>query len=477
MAKTTGFLEYERKNPQKLPVEERVKNFKEFESLLSESQINEQAARCMDCGIPFCHSYGCPVSNRIPDWNDMVYKNQWKQALDLLHSTINFPEFTGRVCPAPCEHACTLAININPVSIKHIELQIVERGWEEGWIVPQPPKFKSGKKVAVVGSGPAGLAAAQQLARAGHDVVVFEKSDRIGGLLRYGIPDFKLDKSVIDRRIKQMEAEGVTFEPEVNVGVDISSRYLKRTFDAVVIAAGATIPRDLPIPGRELNGIHYAMEYLTQQNKINAGDTIPAEKIISAKGKNVVVIGGGDTGSDCVGTARRQGAKSITQVEILPKPPLERVSENAWPAWPQILFTSSSQEEGCKRLWSLSAENFEGEEKSVRKIKFNEIEWTEPDSSGRRSFNKIEGKDLILDAELVMLAMGFVHVEHGKLVKELDINTDNRGNIIVDKNYQTSHKGFFATGDSILGASLVVKAINAGRRVAAAVNNYLSVSV
>lgn len=470
MAKITGFIDYERKNPKKLSVNERVKNFSEFEYLLSKNQITEQAARCMDCGIPFCHSYGCPVNNRIPEWNDMVYRDQWKQALDLLHSTINFPEFTGRVCPAPCEHSCTLSININPVTIKHIELQIVERGWKEGWIVPEPPKIKTGKKIAIVGSGPAGLAAAQQLARAGHDVVVFEKNDRIGGLLRYGIPDFKLDKSVIDRRLNQMKAEGVTFEPEVNVGVDISSRYIKRTFDAIVIAAGATIPRDLSVPGRELKGIHFAMEYLTQQNRINAGDKIPEEKIISARGKNVIVIGGGDTGSDCVGTARRQGAKSITQVEILSKPPMERTSENLWPSWPQILFTSTSQEEGCERLWSYSANKFEGENNAVKKIHFDEVAWE------GRDMKILKGKEKILNAELILLAMGFVHVENGNLVKDLNIATDQRGNIIVDKNYQTTHHGVFAAGDSITGASLVVKAINIGRRVADEVDKYLSVT-
>ncbi len=473
MAKTTGFMEYERKNPEKLPIKERIKYFKEFEQLLPEDKITEQAARCMDCAIPYCHSYGCPVNNRIPDWNDMVYRKQWKRALDLLHSTINFPEFTGRICPAPCEHSCTLSINTSPVTIKHIELQIVEKGWENGLIVPVLAGFKSGKRVAVIGSGPAGLAAAQQLARAGHEVVVFEKSDRIGGLLRYGIPDFKLEKHIIDRRLEQMKAEGVIFEPGVDVGRDISTRYLKRTFDAVVIAAGATIPRDLNIPGRELNGIHFAMKYLTQQNKINAGDKVPAKEIISAKNKNVIVIGGGDTGSDCVGTATRQGAKKITQVEILPKPPEERAAYNRWPAWPQILFTSSSHEEGCERIWACSATSFGGENGNVKKICFKELEWDEPDKSGRSNFKDKPGSNVEIDADLVLLAMGFVHVDHKSFVEELDIATDKIGNIVVDKSYMTSHKGFFASGDSVLGASLVVRAINLGRRAAEGMNEYL----
>lgn len=473
MAKHNGFMEFERENPSKLSADERVKSFREFEFLLTESKIANQAARCMDCGIPYCHSYGCPVNNRIPDWNDMVYRNQWKAALELLHSTINFPEFTGRICPAPCEYSCTLSINQAPVTIKHIELQIVERGWKEGWIAPQPAKHKTGKNVAVIGSGPAGLTAAQQISRAGHNVTVFEKSDRLGGLLRYGIPDFKLEKWLIDRRLEQLKAEGVIFETSVNVGIDISSKYLKRTFDAVVIAAGATIPRDLNIPGRDLEGIHFAMDFLTQQNKLNAGDLIPEEKKISAMGKKVIVIGGGDTGSDCIGTAKRQGAFSITQVEILPKPPDERGIYNTWPAWPQILFKSSSHDEGCERFWSLDAKKFIGETGKINGIDFGKLNWTEPDKNGQRKFAEVSNDNLFLQADLVLLAMGFLHIEHGNLVKELNIATDSRGNIITDKDYKTTQSGFFATGDSMTGASLVVRAINHGRRVGAAVNNFL----
>jgi glutamate synthase (NADPH) small chain len=470
MGKPTGFIEYTRVNPKKLPVKERIKDFNEFEHLLPASEINEQAARCMDCGIPYCHSTGCPCGNRIPDWNDMVYKNQWKKALVLLHSTINFPEFTGRVCPAPCEFACTLSINQPAVTIKHIELQIVEKGWQEGWIVPIKAEHQSGKRVAVIGSGPAGLAAAQQLARIGYEVVVFEKSDRIGGILRYGIPDFKLEKWIIDRRIEQLKAEGVVFETSVNVGIDISAKYLQRSFDAIVITAGATIPRDLKIPGRDLKGIHFAMDFLTQQNKINANDFIPEAEIITAKNKNVVIIGGGDTGSDCVGTSIRQGAKQVIQAEILPQPPEKRDLYNPWPEWPLILHTSSSHEEGCERKWNFMAKSFKGIESEVKKINCLNLEWT----TDKKQFKEIEGSDFTLDADLVLLAMGFVHVEHGSLVKDLNLLLDEKGNLKVNSNYMTSTPGFFAAGDSMSGASLVVRAINHGRRVAEAVNKYLA---
>ncbi len=472
MGKPTGFLEYERKDPPKRPVEERVKDFREVEQLLPMEELEIQAARCMDCGVPYCHSFGCPLSNRIPDWNDMVYREHWRRALDLLHSTNNLPEITGRVCPAPCEAACTLSINQPSVTIRHIELQIVERGWREGWIVPETPHFRTGKRVAVIGSGPSGLAASQQLARAGHEVVLFEKSDRIGGILRYGIPDFKLEKWILDRRMEQMRGEGVVFETEVEAGVDLSTHYLSRSFDAVVLTTGAGVPRDLKIPGRELQGIHFAMEFLTQQNHRVAGDPIPPEKEITAKDKRVVVIGGGDTGADCVGTSRRQGAKSIVQIELLPEPPKERPVNNPWPTWPQILRTSSSHEEGCERMWSILTKEFWGEDGKVHGLSCVKLEWF-TDENGRMSFKEIPGSGFKLDADLVLLAMGFLHTEHGPLVEGFGLERDERGNLKVDNNLMTNVPGVFAAGDTVLGASLVVRAINLGRRVAEAVDRYL----
>jgi NAD(P)H-dependent glutamate synthase small subunit len=466
-------MDFTREEPPHRPVEERVRDFREVDELVPEQRIGSQAARCMDCGIPFCHAYGCPVKNRIPDWNEMVYRGHWKKALDLLHQTCNLPEITGRVCPAPCEAACTLAINLPAVTIRHLELQIVEHGWREGWIRPEPAERKTGKRVAVVGSGPAGLPAAQQLARYGHDVVVFEKSDRVGGMLRYGIPDFKLEKWVIDRRLEQMRTEGVVFETGVNAGVDISAAYLRRTFDAIVLAAGATVPRDLPVPGRDLRGIHFAMEFLTQQNKVNAGDSIPPEQRISAEGKHVVVIGGGDTGSDCIGTSRRQGAASITQIELLPKPPENRVPTNPWPTWPNVLRTSSSHEEGCERMWSIQTKEFVGEAGKVRKLRCATLDWSEPDAGGRRTCNEIPGSEFDLPADLVLFAMGFVHVEHGPLVRDLGVATDPRGNIVADRNLMTTVPGVFGAGDAVMGASLVVRVIDTGRRAADGVDRYL----
>jgi NAD(P)H-dependent glutamate synthase small subunit len=473
VGKQTGFLEFPRENPPHRPVAERVRDFEEIEGMLPRSTLEIQASRCMDCGIPFCHALGCPVKNRIPEWNDAVYRKQWRKALDLLHATCNLPEITGRVCPAPCEPACTLAVNMPPVTIKHIELQIVERGWSEGWIVPEPSPVRTGSKVAVIGSGPAGLSAAQQLARKGHEVVVFEKSPKVGGLLRYGIPDYKLEKWVIDRRLEQMRAEGVVFETGVNGGTDISVRYLLRTFDALLIAAGATVPRDLPIPGRELNGVHFAMEFLTRQNMRIGGETLP-DGDITAAGKNVVVIGGGDTGSDCIGTSRRQGAKSIHQLEILPKPPDERVPTNPWPTWPNVLRTSTAQEEGCERSWSVSTKEFLGAEGKVRKLRCVRLEWSEPDAAGRRSFKEVPGSQFELAADLVLLSMGFVHVEHGPLVRDLSLALDPRGNIHVDGDRMTSTPGVFASGDSMLGASLVVRAIDDGRLAAEGIDRYLA---
>lgn len=473
MADPTGFMTIIRQDPPKRGVKQRLHDYMEIEQQLPVHQLEQQAARCMDCGIPYCHTFGCPLRNLIPDWNDMIHMKHWRKALDLLHSTNNFPEFTGRICPAPCEPACTLSINQPPVTIKHIELQIAERGWEKGWIQPEPAVVKTGKKVAIVGSGPTGLAAAQQLARYGHDVVVFERADRIGGILRYGIPDFKLEKHIIDRRLEQMRIEGVVFETDVDAGVDISVRYMNRTFNATVIAAGARVPRDLKIPGRDLKGIHFAMDFLTQQNRRNAGEKIPPEQKIMAKGKNVVVIGGGDTGSDCIGTSKRHGAKQIYQLEILPEPPKERDPDNPWPMWPVILRTSTSHEEGCERIWSVDVREFVGEKGRVRKLGGVRLEWTAPDATGRQTPKEVPGSQFEIDADLVLLAMGFIRVEHGALVKDFQIAPDERGNIKVDNNLMTSASGVFAAGDSVLGASLVVRALDQGRRAAEAVDAYL----
>jgi NAD(P)H-dependent glutamate synthase small subunit len=472
VGKTTGFMEFAREDAPHRPVEERIRDYNEFEELLPPVQLETQAARCSDCGIPFCHSYGCPVKNRIPDWNDMIYKQQWKRALDLLHSTNNFPEVTGRICPAPCESACTLSINQPSVTIRQIELQIVERGFRELWIQPEPAGFSTGRRVAVVGSGPAGLAAAQQLARAGHQVTVFEKSDKIGGILRYGIPDFKLEKWVLDRRIDQMRAEGVSFETGVTAGTDVSVHYLRRTFDALLIAAGAGVPRDLNVPGRDLAGVHFAMDFLIQQNLRNAGIVVPDSEAIVATGKNVVVIGGGDTGADCVGTSRRQGARSITQIELLPKPPESRPAGNPWPTWPQVLRTNYSHEEGCTRLWSLNTREIVGKGKAVKALKLVGLDW-KTDAAGRMAFTEVAGSEHEMKAELVLLAMGFVHVEHGPLVTDLGLETDGRGNIVTDEGTMTSVPGVFAAGDAAMGASLIVRAIDFGRRAAASIDGWL----
>ncbi|MFC1512116.1 glutamate synthase large subunit [Candidatus Latescibacterota bacterium] len=466
-----GYMEHKRKNPQKRSVEKRILDYKEIEKLMPLEQIKIQASRCRDCGIPYCHSFGCPVNNRIPDWNLMVSKGSWEKALELLHLCNNFPEFTGRVCPAPCEAACTLSINMSSVNIKHVELQIVEQGWKNGWIKPKLASKKTGKKVAVVGSGPAGLAAAQQLARMGHAVTVFEKDERIGGYLRYGIPDFKLEKRVVDRRLEQIHAEGVVFETNVNAGVDISAGYLKRSFDVTIITSGARVPRDFNIPGRELKRIHFAVDFLTQQNKINAGDRIPDIERISASGKSVLVIGGGDTGSDCVGTSRRQGATNICQIEILPCPPKTRAIDNPWPDWPLIMRTSSSQEEGCERIWSVMTKEFLGNNGSVSSIRLVELRWSK--ENGKNVFSEIPGSEFEKTADLVLLSMGFLHVEKGQLLKDFGIETDARGNVAVDFNYMSSVSGVFAAGDSVIGASLVIRAIDQGRKAADSINRYL----
>jgi len=474
MAKATGFLEYTREDAPKRLVHQRVKDFREFEELLAEDKLHRQAARCMDCGVPSCHTFGCPVENRIPDFNDLVYRSHWKRALEVLHSTNNFPEITGRVCPAPCETSCTLGINQPPVSIKQIELQIIERGFKEGWVTPQIAGAKTGKRIAVAGSGPAGMAAAQQLARQGHDVVLMEKSDRIGGLLRYGIPDFKMEKWVLDRRMEQMAHEGVIFETGIEVGKDLSIRYLQRSFDAVVITAGAATPRNINVPGRDLEGVHFALEFLRQQNKIVAGNTLGAAQIV-ATDKNVVVIGGGDTGSDCVGTSIRQGARSVTQIELLPKPPQHREPQNPWPEWPVILRTSSSQQEGCEREWSVLTKSFEGKDGKLAGINAARLDWKK-DKQNSWQMTEIAGSSFHIKAELVLLAMGFLHIEHGPIVNDYPLTTDKRGNVVTDKNMMTSVPGVFAAGDAVLGASLVVRAIYQGRRAAAGVQQYLSKS-
>ena len=484
MGKPTGFIEIKRVNEVSLPVPERIKNYREFVLALPDDEAGRQGARCMDCGIPFCQT-GCPINNIIPDWNDLVYRQQWKAALETLHSTNNFPDFTGRVCPAPCEAACTLNINNDPVTIKSIEHAIIDKGWDEGWVKPQPPARETGKKVAVVGSGPAGMACAQQLARAGHRVVLFEKNDRIGGLLRYGIPDFKMEKDLIDRRMEQMEAEGVEFRPGVCVGQlpkdipgvnnaaakFVSGDELLEQFDAVVLAGGAENPRDLPVPGRDLGGIHFAMEFLPQQNLLVAGDPVPRQ--ISAEGRHVIVIGGGDTGSDCVGTSNRQGALSVTQFELLPMPPEQENKSLTWPNWPIKLRSSSSHEEGCNRDWAVSTKRFEGRDGRVEKLVAARVEWKK-DANGQMKMQEVPGTEFDMRADLVLLAMGFVGPVHKGIVDELGLEKDARGNVKADTDsYRTSNPKVFAAGDMRRGQSLVVWAIREGRQCARAVDEAL----
>ncbi len=423
----------------------------------------------MDCGIPFCHR-GCPLGNIIPDWNDLIYRGRWRAALDRLHATNNFPDFTGRVCPAPCEEACVLNINNDPVTIKQIEKQIIDHAVKAGWVVPQVPTRRTGKRVAIVGSGPAGLACAQQLARAGHQVTVFERADRIGGLLRYGIPDFKLEKHLVDFRIRQMEAEGVTFRPGTNVGVDYPTERLRAEFDAIVLAGGATKPRDLQIPGRELRGIHFAMEFLPQQNKVVAGDVVPNQ--ISAKGKRVVILGGGDTGSDCLGTSNRQGALSVHQFELLPQPPERRTPDMPWPYWPMILRTSSSHEEGVIRDWSINTKRFSGENGAVKKLHAVRLEWRRGDN-GRMEMVEIPGSEFELETDLVLLALGFLGPEREGPIADLGVQLDERGNVAAGADYMTSVRGVFACGDMRRGQSLVVWAIWEGRECARGVDQFL----
>ena len=472
MADPKGFLRYTRETAPYRPVEERKRDWLEVHTHMPPERLQKQAARCMDCGVPFCH-LGCPLGNIIPDWNDLVYRNKWHEALRRLHATNNFPEFTGRLCPAPCETACVLGINQPAVTIKQIEEHIIEYGFEKGWVQPEPPPVRTGKRVAVVGSGPAGLAAAQQLNRAGHWVTVFERADRIGGLLRYGIPDFKLDKKILDRRLQLMEVEGIDFQPGVNVGVDITAKQLLAAFDAVVLTGGSTIPRDLKVPGRELKGIHFAMDYLTQQNRVNAGDDIPPEQRITAEGKRVAIIGGGDTGADCLGTVIRQGAKEVYQIELMPKPPLERDElTQPWPTYPMILRTSSAHEEGGIREWSINTKWFEGDEHgNVKRLHAVRLEWY-TDSSGRRQFREIPGSEFSLEVDLVLLAMGFLHPQHDGLLDSLGVEYDERGNVKTI-HYATSVPGVFAAGDMRRGQSLIVWAISEGREAAHYVDKYL----
>ncbi|MCA3000617.1 MAG: glutamate synthase subunit beta [Rhodocyclaceae bacterium] len=479
MGKITGFKEFDRLSEPALPTTERVKNFKEFVLHLSDEEAKTQGARCMDCGIPFCQS-GCPVNNIIPDFNDLVFRQNWQEALTTLHSTNNFPEFTGRVCPAPCEASCTLNINDDAVGIKSIEHAIIDKGWEMGWVVPQPPKRKTGKRVAIVGSGPAGLAAAQQLARVGHDVIVFEKNDRIGGLLRYGIPDFKMEKSHIDRRVAQMQAEGVQFRVSQHIGASLANStpasVLMADFDAVVLAGGAEQPRDLPVPGRDLDGIHFAMDFLPQQNKVVAGDKIANQTM--ATGKHVVVIGGGDTGSDCVGTSNRHGAASIAQFELMPMPPEEEIKPLVWPYWPVKLRTSSSHEEGCERDWSVATKRFEGSNGKVEKLIAARVEWK--DQGGQMRMQEVPGSEFEMKADLVLLAMGFVAPTQTGLLEQfaaLGVEKDQRQNVKAATEgtmaYQTTNPKVFAAGDMRRGQSLVVWAIREGRQCARSVDEYL----
>jgi glutamate synthase (NADPH/NADH) small chain len=470
MGKITGFMELARIQEVALPPEERVRNYREFVLALDDEAASKQGARCMDCGIPFCQS-GCPINNVIPDWNDLVYRKQWRAAIDVLHSTNNFPEFTGRVCPAPCESACTLNINNDPVGIKSIEHFIIDKAWEEGWVTPLPPLAKTGRRVAIIGSGPAGLACAQQLARAGHDVVLYEKADRIGGLLRYGIPDFKMEKHLIDRRMAQMSIEGVVFRPNVEVGKDVDAQALASEHDAVVVTGGAEQPRDLPVPGRELSGIHFAMEFLPQQNRVVAGDTVPGQ--LTAAGKHVVVIGGGDTGSDCVGTSNRHGAKSVTQFELLPQPPEQEDKPVVWPYWPIKLRTSSSHEEGCKRDWAVATKRLEGRNGRVERLVAARVEWCKG-ADGQTKMVEMPGTEFEMKADLVLLAMGFLGPVRKGLLEQLGVECDARGNVRANvADYRTSVPKVFAAGDTRRGQSLVVWAIREGRQCARAVDEFL----
>jgi len=470
VGKATGFLEIQRKKWPTRPIAERLRDWKEVYRPFPHEDLRKQGARCMDCGVPFCHQ-GCPLGNLIPDWNDLVYKDRWRDAIERLHATNNFPEFTGRLCPAPCEGSCVLGINDDAVTIKAIEVAIIDQAFEQGWVHPEAPAVRTGKKVAVVGSGPAGLAAAQQLNRAGHSVIVFERADRVGGLLRYGIPEFKMEKRHLDRRLALMEKEGIVFQTNAHVGVDVPVGDLRRDFDAIVLAGGACAPRDLPIPGRELGGIYFAMDYLTLSNKRCEGDTIADEQFISAAGKRVVIIGGGDTGADCLGTVHRQGAVSVHQFELLPRPPDTRAPDNPWPQWPNIFRVSSAHEEGGERVYSVSTQRFLGEGGRVKKLDAITVKMVR--EGGRVEFKPVAGSEFALDADLVLLAMGFVGPEKPGMLSQLGVALTDRGNVARDANWMTSVPGVFTCGDMQRGQSLIVWAIAEGRSCARGIDAYL----
>ena len=470
MVKPTGFMEFTRETPTRRPVPERIHDWLEVYEEFPKERLQKQAARCMDCGIPFCHQ-GCPLGNIIPDWNDLVYRDKWQDAIERLHATNNFPEFTGRLCPAPCEAACVLGINSDPVTIKQVEVSIVDRAWDAGWITPQPAAVKTGRTVAVIGSGPAGMAAAQQLARAGHAVTLFERADRIGGLLRYGIPDFKMRKFQIDRRMLQMEAEGVIFRPSVNVGVDIDARELQTQFDAVCLAGGATLPRNLDVPGRDLDGVHYAMDYLPMQNKRVAGDDVDEATFISARGKRVVILGGGDTGADCLGTSLRQGATEVLQYELLPRPADTRPEENPWPTWPVIYRVSSAHEEGGTRDYSIMTKRLSGENGKLKRLHAVRIEFLP--EGGRQVMKEVPDSEFEVEVDLLLLAMGFLGPERGGLLEQLGVELTERGNVKADEDKMTSVPGVFTAGDMTRGQSLIVWAIAEGRTAAKGIDRYL----
>jgi glutamate synthase (NADPH/NADH) small chain len=470
MGKITGFVEFKRAKQPYRPVKDRLKDWKQVMLPYPDDDLKKQGARCMDCGIPFCHQ-GCPLGNVIPDWNDLIFRGRWEEAIERLHETNNFPEFTGTLCPAPCEGACVLGINDDPVTIRAIELATIEHAWQEGWVKPLPPKVETGKKVAVVGSGPAGMAAAQQLRRAGHTVALLERDDRIGGLMRYGIPEFKMEKAVLDKRVEQMRAEGVEFRVNAHVGVNVSVEELKQQFDAVVLTGGACEARDLKVPGRELTGVYQAMHYLPQQNRFVAGDKIATEARIDARGKHVIIIGGGDTGADCLGTANRQGAASVHQLEIMPRPPETRAANNPWPQWPTIYRVASAHEEGVERVYSVSTKRFIGEHGKLTALELVKVEMVL--ENGRPVFKEIAGSEFTLKADLVFLAMGFVGPEKPGMLEQLGVKLTERGNVWRDPNWMTSVKGVFTAGDMQRGQSLIVWAIAEGRSAARGVDQYL----